>query len=80
MTVTLRATASTPAGMPELPATFTRVAPRAATLPAFVPVPSRVSSSRVGACGVNLEPGVTNAISLAPWTAPAVSVAVTLTV
>ncbi len=79
VTVTLRTTALAPAGIPELPATFTRVVPRPTTLPAFAPVPSRVSSSRVGACGVNLAPAVANAIWLAPWMPLATSVTVTFT-
>ncbi len=78
VTVTLRTTAVTPAGIPPLPPIFTRVELYGWTMPIGAPVPLRVSSRRVGAYGVKSEPSVTKVTSLTAETLFAASATVTL--
>ncbi len=78
-TVRLSATAVTPSGIPPLPAIFTRVSAQGCTRPAGAPVPSRVSSSRVGPYGVNLVPAVAT-VTLLVVVSPLPSETVTVTV
>ncbi len=80
MAVTLRTTAAAPAGTFALPAIFRRTGVYAGTLPLGAPVPARVSSSRVGACGTKKEPAVENGSCLTTWTWLTLSVAVTVIV
>lgn len=79
VTVTLRTTTDTPAGICAAPATFRATELRPATLALAVPMPSRVSSRRVGWCGVNSEPEVTTLTSFTASRPCAVSFTVTLT-
>ncbi len=80
VTVTLRATAVTPSGIAPLPPTCTRVEPYAGTLPRTAPVPSRVSSRRVGVCATKSEPAVMtgNSLTTSAWLAGSVTVTLTL--
>ncbi len=80
VTVTLRTTAATPAGTFALPAIFSLTGVYAPTLAFAAPVPARVSSSRVGACGTKKEPAVENWSWLTAWTWFTLSVAVTVMV
>ncbi len=78
-TVRLSATAVASSGMPLLPPTFTRATPYGLTGRLLPPIPERVSSSRVGACGVNFEPEAWTSTLLVAVTLLSWSVSVTVT-
>src|SRR5262245_60727250 len=78
VTVRLSTAADASAGMPPLPATFSRTVPCAATFASGAPVPLRVSSSRVGPYAWYDEPAVTTNRELAV-ALPCTSVAFTVT-